>query len=172
MQREDSFNGSDNYIYREGSFRNDITSPPQRGVPKVIYTCHPHLNLTLNEDAVNHPTKASVQISIFSSFSKFFVFKVYIIQRSGFGTTLYIFEAIVGRVEVSLHTKSSLHPNTEMERANAENKKCSTAPLISINEDNSGLELDKVLLASDQAKPIKTNGSKLSATAKPMNQYC
>ncbi|KAK7349129.1 hypothetical protein VNO77_06240 [Canavalia gladiata] len=184
-----SINGADNYIYREGSFRNDITSPPQRGVPKLILDMSSpsrqpkSRNFTLNEDSVNHPTKASLSkissspASLSSLASKSVSYKEVALAPPG--TVL-----------------KPLLEKAEMEKSNAENEICSSAPVISINEgtcqssiintvsqedetegsseiehkdDNSASELEKVSLACDQAKPTETNGSKLSAAAKPFN---
>ncbi|XP_061340080.1 protein REDUCED CHLOROPLAST COVERAGE 3 [Gastrolobium bilobum] len=184
-----SINGSDNYIYREGSFRNDITSPPKKGAPKVISDMlspskqSKTRNLMLNEDSVNHPTKAlmskvsSSPASLSSLASKSISYKEVALAPPG--TVL----------------KPSLE-KVEMDSANAENEACSSLPVISINEgtgksstvntvsehderegtgeiepqqENSVSEPEKVSLASDQEKATETNGSKLSAAAKPFN---
>jgi len=64
-------NGSNNYIYRESSSRNEITSPPQRGVPRIMSNMSSPFrqpksqSIALNENIVNYSTKAS--LSKFSS---------------------------------------------------------------------------------------------------------
>ncbi|KAG5000872.1 hypothetical protein JHK87_021944 [Glycine soja] len=181
-----SVNGSNNYIYREGSSRNEITSPPQRGVPKVMLDMSSpsrqskSRNLTLNEDSVNHSTKASVsKISspaLSSLASKSISYKEVALAPPG--TVL-----------------KPLLEKAEMDKVNAEDEICGNIAVTSINEgtcqssitntvsqndeteetheiepqqESSGSELEKVC-ASDQEKPTETNGSKLSAAAKPFN---
>ncbi|XP_027344762.1 protein TSS isoform X2 [Abrus precatorius] len=184
-----SINSSDNYIYKESSFRNDITSPPQRGVYKVMSDLsspsrQPKArNLTLNEDSVNHPTKGSVSKisstppSLTSLASKSISYKEVALAPPG--TVL-----------------KPLLEKVEMDKVNVENEICSSPPLTPINEvtcqssminpvsqhdeaegtheiepqqENSASELEKASLTSDQAKPTETNGTKLSAAAKPFN---
>ncbi|TKY64584.1 TSS protein [Spatholobus suberectus] len=183
-----SVNGSNNSIYREGSSRNDITSPPQRGVPKVMSDMsspsrQPKArNLTLNEGSFNHPTKACVSkisspASLSSLASKSISYKEVALAPPG--TVL-----------------KPLLEKAEMDRVNAEDEICSSPPVTSINEGTcqssivntvsqhdeteetheiepqeeiSASELEKVSLASDQAKPTEPNGSKLSAAAQPFN---
>ncbi|KAK7294066.1 hypothetical protein RJT34_16949 [Clitoria ternatea] len=184
-----SIKGSDNQIHREGSSRNDIISPPQRGVPKVMSDVsspsrQPKArNLTPNEDSANHPTKASVSkisstpASLSSLASKSISYKEVALAPPG-----TVLKPLLGKAE--------------MDKANDENEICSSPPMTPIDEgtcqssiinmasqhdetegtqepepqqDNLALELDKVSLASDQAKPVETNGSKLSAAAKPFN---
>ena len=181
-----SVNGSNNYIYREGSSRNEITSPPQRGVPKVMLDMSSpsrqskSRNLTLNEDSVNHSTKASVSkisspASLSSLASKSISYKEVALAPPG--TVL-----------------KPLLEKAEMDKVNAEDEICGNIAVTSINEgtcqssitntvcqhdeteethenepqqESSGSELEKV---SDQAKSTaETNGSKLSAAAKPFN---
>ncbi|RDX66608.1 Protein TSS, partial [Mucuna pruriens] len=183
-----SINGSNNYIYREGSSRNDITSPPQRGVPKVTSDMSSSSRqpkprkLTLNEDSVHHPTKASLSkisspASLSSLASKSISYKEVALAPPG--TVL-----------------KPLLEKAELDKVNAEDEISSTPPVTSINEgtcqssivntvsqhdeteethevepqqENSASEIEKVSLASDQAKPTETNGSKLSAAAKPFS---
>lgn len=180
-----SVNGSNNYIHREGSARNDITSPPQRGVPKVMSDMsspsrQPKArNLILNEDsAANHSSKASMSkisspASLSSLASKSISYKQVALAPPG--TVL-----------------KPLLEKSEMDNVNAEDETCSSPVGTSINEgtivntvsqhdeteetreiepeqENSTSELEKVSIASDQAKPTETNGSKLSAAAKPFN---
>ncbi|KAL2624971.1 hypothetical protein AAZV13_07G026300 [Glycine max] len=181
-----SINGSNNYIYREGSSRNEITSPPQRGVPKVMLDMSSpsrqskSRNLTLNEDSVNHSTKASVSkisspASLSSLASKSISYKEVALAPPG--TVL-----------------KPLLEKADMERVNAGDEICCNPAVTSISEgscqssitntvcqhdeteethenepqqESSGSELEKV---SDQAKSTaETNGSKLSAAAKPFN---
>ncbi|KOM27277.1 hypothetical protein LR48_Vigan406s008700 [Vigna angularis] len=184
-----SINGSNNYIYRESSSRNEITSPPQRGVPRAMSDMsspsrQPKArNIALNEDAVNYPTKTSVSkisspASLSSLASKSISYKEVALAPPG--TVL-----------------KPLLEKTEMDKINAEDEISSSLPVTSTNEgtfrssivnavsqhdeteetqeiepqqENSALEVEKVSLASsDQEKPTETNGSKLSAAAKPFN---
>jgi len=184
-----SINGSNNYSYRESSSRNEITSPPQRGVPRVMSDMsspsrQPKArNIALNEDPVNYPTKASVSkisspVSLSSLASKSISYKEVALAPPG--TVL-----------------KPLLEKAEMDKVNAEDDTCSSPAVTSINEgtcqssivnavsehaeteetqeiepqqENSALEVEKVSLASsDQEKPTETNGSKLSAAAKPFN---
>ncbi|KAK7389510.1 hypothetical protein VNO78_24617 [Psophocarpus tetragonolobus] len=179
-----SINGSNNYIHREGSSRNDITSSPQRGVPKVMSDLSSPSrrtktrNLTLNEDSVNYPTKASVSkisspASLSSLASKSISYKQVALAPPG--TVL-----------------KPLLEKAEMDKVNAEDEICNRPAVASISEgtivntvshhdeaeetheiepeqENSAWEHEKVSLASDQVKPTETNGSKLSAAAKPFN---
>ncbi|XP_020238207.1 protein TSS isoform X2 [Cajanus cajan] len=180
-----SINGSNNYLYKDGSSRNDITSPPQRGVPKVMSDMsspsrQPKArNVALNEDSVNHPTRASKissPASLNSLASKSISYKEVALAPPG--TVL-----------------KPLLEKAEMDKANAEDEICSSPAVTSTNEgtcqssiintvsqhdeteesheiepkQNSTSEHEKVSLAFDQAKPTETNGSKLSAAAKPFN---
>ncbi|XP_014516280.1 protein TSS isoform X2 [Vigna radiata var. radiata] len=184
-----SINGSNNYIYRESSSRNEITSPPQRGVPRAMFDVsspsrQPKArNIALNEDAVNYPTKTSVSkisspASLSSLASKSISYKEVALAPPG--TVL-----------------KPLLEKTEMDKINAEDEISSSLPVTSTNEgtfrssivnavsqhdeteetqeiepqqENSALEVEKVSLASsDQEKPTETNSSKLSAAAKPFN---
>ncbi|XP_047166834.1 LOW QUALITY PROTEIN: protein REDUCED CHLOROPLAST COVERAGE 3-like [Vigna umbellata] len=184
-----SINGSNNYIYRESSSRNEITSPPQRGVPRAMSDMsspsrQPKArNIALNEDSVNYPTKTSVSkisspASLSSLASKSISYKEVALAPPG--TVL-----------------KPLLEKTEMDKINAEDEISNSLPVTSTNEgtfrssivnavsqhdeteltqeiepqqENSALEVEKVSLASsDQEKPTETNGSKLSAAAKPFN---
>ncbi|KAK7381565.1 hypothetical protein VNO80_00110 [Phaseolus coccineus] len=179
-----SINGSNNYIYRESSSRNEITSQPQRGVPISSPSRQPKARIiALNEDSVNYSTKASVSkisspASLSSLASKSISYKEVALAPPG--TVL-----------------KPLLEKAEMDKVNAEDEICSSPSVTSINEgtcqssivnavsqngeteetqeiepqqENSALEVEKVSLASsDQEKPTETNGSKLSAAAKPFN---
>ncbi|CAJ1951321.1 unnamed protein product [Sphenostylis stenocarpa] len=183
-----SINGSNNYIYRESNSRNEINSPQQRGVPRVISDMsspsrQPKARtIALTEDSVNYPTKTSVSkspspASLSSLASKCISYKEVALAPPG--TVL-----------------KPLSEKAEIDKVNAEDDICSSLAVTSINEgtcqssivntvsqhdeteetheiepqqENSTLEVEKVSLASDQAKPTETNGSKLSAAAKPFN---
>ncbi|KAL2338169.1 hypothetical protein Fmac_012615 [Flemingia macrophylla] len=182
-----SVNVSNNYVHKEGSSRNDITSPPQRGVPKVVTDMSSPSrqskapNLTPNEDSVNHPTKASVP------------------KISSPATLSSLASKSISYKEVALAPPGTvlkpLLEKAEMDKVNAEDETCSSPSVTPTNEgtcqssivntvcqhdeteetheidpqENSASEHEKVSLASDQAKPTETNGSKLSAAAKPFN---
>ena len=185
-----SANSSENYVIRASSYR-DITSPAQKGTPKVISTklspsrqSKPQ-NLTLKEDSANHPnpTKASVSkisptpTAVSSLTSKSISYKE--VAAAPPGTVL-----------------KPLFEKAEVDNVNAENGTCSSLPVTSTNEEtcpssivetashhdetkgaresdsqqeNSASEPEEVSLASDQARHTETNVSKLSAAAKPFN---
>ncbi|KAJ1410088.1 Tetratricopeptide-like helical domain superfamily [Sesbania bispinosa] len=186
--QEANSKGRSGMLLTEGSYRNDIISPPEKGAPKVIADMlspsrqSKSRNLTLNEDSVYHQTRAplskisSTTASLSSLASKSISYKEVAVAPPG--TIL----------------KPSLE-KVEIERVNSENEICSSSPVMPINEsscknsivntvsqqdetegtheiespqDNSASELEKVS-ASDQAKPMETNGSKLSAAAKPFS---
>lgn len=184
-----SVNGSNNYIYREAGYRNDSTSLPHKGASKLTSDMlspsrqSKTRNSTLNEDTVNHSTKAllsktsSTPASLSSLASKSISYKEVVVAPPG--TVL-----------------KPLLEKAEVEKVNAENETCSSPPVMPINEgsvessvvstdsqkdeteatheieskqENSASELEKVSPASEQAKSIEANGSKLSAAAKPFN---
>ncbi|XP_019445087.1 PREDICTED: protein TSS-like [Lupinus angustifolius] len=183
-----SISRSASYSFREGSYRNDITSP-QKAAPKVlsaILSPSRQLkaqNLTSSEDSANHSIKASASkvsfppTSLSSLASKSISYKEVALAPPG--TVL-----------------KPVLEKSEMDQVKAENETCSSPLVMSINEgtcqssivdtvsphdeiegtneiepqqENSASENENVSLDSDQAKPAETNSSKLSATAKPFN---
>ncbi|KAJ1429145.1 Tetratricopeptide-like helical domain superfamily [Sesbania bispinosa] len=152
-------NGANNYIYKEGSYRNDIISPPEKGAPKVIADMlspsrqSKSRNLTLNEDSVYHQTKASLSkissttASVSSLASKSISYKEVAVAPPG-----TVLKPSLEKVEIERAQQDETEGTHEIESP----------------QDNSASEHEKVA-TSDQAKPMETNGSKLSAAAKPFS---
>ncbi|KAL1292751.1 hypothetical protein HN51_053310 [Arachis hypogaea] len=178
----------DNYNFREGGYRNDTPSPPKKGSPKVtLATLSPSRQSKVrsqnsNEDFVSHPTKASMSKisspppSLSSLASKSISYKEVALAPPG--TVL-----------------KPLLEKVERENNEAENESSTSSTVISTNEgtcqssivdsaskhdetqgtheteiqqENCSSE-SEVSPVPDQVKPTETNGSKLSAAAKPFN---
>lgn len=172
-------NSSENYIVRESSYRNDITSPPVKGTPKITSTTmsSPHRrskarNFTIKEDPVNHPTKASVSKATLSSLaSKSISYKEVALSPPGTVLKPLLEKAEADSVKAenekcNIVEKSS--QNSTVEAVSEHDKKENTCETDVQREDSSS-ELEEVSLSSDQAKPTEKNGSKLSAAAEPFN---
>ncbi|KAF7843242.1 protein TSS isoform X1 [Senna tora] len=178
-----SINNSENYVVKESSYRNDITSPPQKGTPRMTSTMSSPRqskarNLNLKENPVNHQTKASVS-------------KI----SSGPAALSSLASKSISYKEVALAPPGTvlrpLSEKAEVDSLKAENEKCNIIEEIcqnsvveeevsehdrkegtsetNIQREDSVSEHEEVSLSSDQAKPSETNGSKLSAAAEPFN---
>ncbi|KAF7814390.1 protein TSS isoform X1 [Senna tora] len=183
-----SINSSENYAVRESSYRSNITSPPRKETPKSIHTIvspsrqSKARSLTSKQDSINHSTVTSVS-------------KI----SSTPATLTSLASKSVSYKEVALAPPGTvlkpLLEKAEVDKEKAEDEMCKSAPVTSKNEesrqssideavsqhsekdetheintvDNSASELQEVSFSSDQVKPTKSNGSKLSAAAEPFN---
>ena len=184
-----SINGSDNYSFREGSYRNGITSPPQKGSPKAVSAMLSSSrqskvpNTNLNEESINHPTKSSVSKisstppSLSSLASKSISYKE--VAAAPPGTVL---KPLLEKAEMDgVKAENELSRSSTVISTNEGACQSSIVDTVSEHDENEGTheigtqqencssEPEKVSLASDQVKPTETNGSKLSAAAKPFN---
>ncbi|XP_028766383.1 protein TSS isoform X2 [Neltuma alba] len=178
-------NSSENYIVRESSYRNDITSP-HKLTPKLTSAAISSpgqlkgRSSTLKEEPVNHSTRASA--SKYSSTpavlsplaSKSISYKEVALAPPG-----TVLKPLLEKAEVD-------NVKTESEKCNATEESCQSSVVEAVSEqdekegtcepdiqrenrENSASEVEEGSLSSDQAKPEETNGSKLSAAAEPFN---
>ncbi|XP_054780206.1 protein REDUCED CHLOROPLAST COVERAGE 3 isoform X2 [Prosopis cineraria] len=175
-------NSSENYIVRESSYRNDITSP-HKGTPKntSVTPLSPGQSkarsFTLKNEPFNNSTRASVSktsstpAALSPLASKSISYKEVALAPPG-----TVLKPLLEKAEVD-------NVNTETEKCNKVEESCqnSIAEAVSeqdkkeatcepdIQREDSASELEDRSLSSDQAKAAETNGSKLSAAAEPFN---
>ncbi|KAK4252929.1 hypothetical protein QN277_011056 [Acacia crassicarpa] len=175
-------NNSENYIVRESSYRNDITSP-NKGTPKVTPATLSSpgqlkaRSSIVKEEYVNHPTRASMSkttstpAALSPLASKSISYKEVALAPPG-----TVLKPLLEKAEGD-------NVKTESEKCNAAEESCQNSVVEAVSEqdkkertcepdiqrENSSSELEEGSLSSDQEKAAETNGSKLSAAAEPFS---
>lgn len=174
-----SINSSESCVVRECSYRNNITSPPQKVTPKSmssVVSPSPRQSkspsLTSKQDSVNHPTVSSLA-------SKSMSYKEVALAPPGtvLKPSLEKAEVDMQKAEnemcnsYSPHVMSKNEERCQSSTVEAVSQQAETDETHKINtkKDSSASELEVVSLSSDQPKPSESNGSKLSAAAEPFN---
>ncbi|KAI4329360.1 hypothetical protein L6164_021631 [Bauhinia variegata] len=180
---------SQNSIVRESSYRQDIASPPQRGTSKSTSTMlssprqSKARSLTSKEDTINLPKKvflsknSPTSASLTSLASKSISYKEVALAPPG-----TVLKPLLGKVEVDkekagneMSSSPPVVPNTEescqnpMVEAVSGHDGIEEAHESCTQQENSASEQEDASPSSDQERPTETNGSKLSAAAKPFN---
>lgn len=167
-------NGSDNHMYKEASYRNDTTLH-QKAAPKVASAMLSPSRKSKTPKALSSKI-SSTPASLSSLASKSISYKE--VAAAPPGTVL---KPLLEKTETEKVNDENEMPKNEgsIETSNAdtvpqkdekEPSDADTDPQQDESEqDNSSSELEKVSPSSDQAKSSETNGSKLSAAAKPFS---
>lgn len=162
-------NGPDNHIYKEASYRNDTTMH-QKASPKVASAVLSPSRKSKTPKAL--PSKiASTPTSLSSLASKSISYKEVAVAPPG-----TVLKPLLEKTETEKVSDENETPKTEGSVENSiadvtvpkEEEKEATHEDES-EQENSASEREKVSLSSDQAKSTETNGSKLSAAAKPFS---
>ncbi|WJX42739.1 hypothetical protein P8452_29936 [Trifolium repens] len=164
-----SVNGSDNHIYKEASYRNDTSPLPQKGAPKVASAMLSPPRKSKTPKAVSSKI-SSTPASLSSLASKSISYKE--VAAAPPGTVL---KPLLEKTEIEKVIDDNEMPKSEgpiqspiADTVPQQDEKEATTQEDESEQENSA-ELEKVSLSSDPAKPSETNGSKLSAAAKPFS---
>ncbi|CAI8601337.1 unnamed protein product [Vicia faba] len=163
-------NGPDNNIYKEASYRNDSIAVHQKASPKVASAVLSPSRKSKTPKVL--PSKvASTPTSLSSLASKSISYKEVAVAPPG-----TVLKPLLEKTEAEKVSDENETPKTEgsIENSIADDTVSKEDEKEATHEDDSeqenfASELEKVSLSSDQAKPTETNGSKLSAAAKPFS---
>lgn len=156
-------------IHKETSYRNDTTSLPQKGAPKVTSALLSPSRQSKTSKALLSSKISSSPASLSSLASKSISYKEVAVAPPGTVLKPLLEKTEVEKVNDENETQKQ-EASIEKSIAEAVQQQDEKEVIHDESEkESSASELEKVSLSSDQTKPTETNGSKLSAAAKPFS---
>ena len=178
-------NNSEYSNFRESSYRHDLISPVQKTTPKTVLTELSPLkqskagSLSSAEDSTNLKAKAPVSkvtsspATLTSLASKSLSYKEVALAPPG--TILRPSMEKVEKIEIQMYniphetSKDEESSTGSVVEAIPKDDEIEQTHEESTQKEDTTLKVEEASCSSDQVKPVETNGSKLSAAAKPFN---
>ena len=178
-------NNSEYSNFRESSYRHDLISPVQKTTPKTVLTELSPLkqskagSLSSAEDSTNLKAKAPVSkvtsspATLTSLASKSLSYKEVALAPPG--TILRPSMEKVEKIEIQMYniphetSKDEESSTGSVVEAIPKDDEIEQTHEESTQKEDTTPKVEEASCSSDQVKPVETNGSKLSAAAKPFN---
>lgn len=178
-------NNSEYSNFRESSYRHDLISPVQKTTPKTVLTELSPLkqskagSLSSAEDSTNLKAKAPVSkvtsspTTLTSLASKSLSYKEVALAPPG--TILRPSMEKVEKIEIQMYniphetSKDEESSTGSVVEAIPKDDEIEQTHEESTQKEDTTPKVEEASCSSDQVKPVETNGSKLSAAAKPFN---
>ncbi|XP_030970958.1 protein TSS [Quercus lobata] len=183
-------NNSEYSNFRESSYRHDLISPVQKTTPKTVLTELSPLkqskagSLSSAEDSTNLKAKAPVSkvtsspATLTSLASKSLSYKEVALAPPGtiLRPSMERVEKIDDeKIEIQMYniphetSKDEESSTGSVVEASPKDDEIEQTHEESTQKEDTTLKVEEASCSSDQVKPVETNGSKLSAAAKPFN---